>query len=247
MRKQITAAMLMLLVTPAFAWAARSTFNYGDLKSSAGKIEMSFAGARISKIAWIGAARVELIKEGVVLTADNVTVYPAQTPPAKPGAKPTAAQDFRPERIVLKGAKSQIVAEQKGFLLTGKEITIVLPKETGAGEFIETASAKGGVTFSQSKTDLKANGKADSLDLSEKGNRVVLTGGAAVDWTTVTYTTTPAGQKTPQQYTGNLAGDKITMTGLLAPPGQEANPLIFVESREPTSELIISPTTGNSR
>lgn len=237
MRKLAILIFVPAILAVSAAASALSTLNIeGFVKSSAVKWEWDEAANRI---VFSGSARVTLIREKVDFTADEITIYLSQ-PASNAKKAPLPAAVGGVDRVVLKGRSSKATSAEAGFLLTADKITIDLPKEKG-GNLLESALAEGNVTFGQSKGDFKANGKARRLEMLDKGDKAVLTGGVTVDYAMVTYATTPTGEKTPQQYTGDLAGDKVTITGLVAAPGQQPNPRIVVESVEPTSELSVSP------
>lgn len=116
---------------------------------------------------------------------------------------------LQPERILLHGGSPSITAEEQGMKLEAADIEIVAPKTKGITG-IDSASAKGNVRLTQENGDKKANASADSLMISESGDKAVLTGKVYVDG------------RNPQRHITLTASD-ATITGLKKQPGSPFN------------------------
>lgn len=235
-KMRVYLAAIVLLSTFASAdLAAISTLNIdGVIKSSAAKIDIGN-----ERIIFLGSANVDLLAQGSRLEAAEVTVFLAPS-------KDKTAQ-FKPERVALKGGAPKVVSDQKGFSIAANSILIELAEDKSAAP-VKSASAEGNVEFTQSSPGFNAVGKANRMEISNNGDRTVLTGSVLITWTNqVTPKPTPGETPpAPQTYNGSLSGDKATITGLMAPPGQQANPRIVVESEDALSEMRVSPRTTDS-
>lgn len=238
MRKELTAVLVCaMLAIPLAATAKLQTWDMSGLFKSTATRHIDI-DLKAGKIVWTGSARVELVQQGVSLDAEEVTVYITNTP--KPNAK--TAQQYAVERILLKGAGAKVVSKLKGFSLSANDISITMPEDSKAPA-IKSALAEGKVVFFQSSPGFSANGKSDRMEVLENGDKAVLTGSVTLDWTNQVVAGPSVGGApvAPAVYTGNLAGDKATITGLTAKPGEQVNPHIVFESEESLSELNVTP------
>jgi len=217
MRTFIAAPLICLLAVPA---GAVSTLDIaGVFTSSAETIDSTRERIIFSG----GSPKVKLIKEKTTLEAAEITFYLAKPAEAK-------AQDQRisVERVELRGGKPKVISEKEGFTLDAASISFALSGAEGAGAF-RFASARGNVNFIQSQGENSSDATAEALELTENGDKAVLTGGVVVNWKSATYS-------------GTLTGDKATITGLLPKGGQPANPRIVVESeKEGSSHFTAQP------
>jgi lipopolysaccharide export system protein LptA len=141
---------------------------------------------------------------------------------------------FEVDRILLYGGSPSVVSEEQGIALEAADIAIVAPKAKGATG-IESASAKGGVRLIQSKGENTVNASSDSLEVSDAGDKAVLTGKVLVD-----------ARNAARHIT--LAGAVATVTGLRSQAGQPSDVHLIAEGGAAPAQLdvegVLSATAG---
>jgi lipopolysaccharide export system protein LptA len=185
----------------------------GTLTATAGKLDLTEQRVFLTG----GSPKVDWIEQKTALEAAEITVLLAK---AEPEAKSNARTV---ERVVLHGGSPKISSEKQGLTLEASDIAIVPAKVKGQGP-IESASATGDAHLVQSQGANRSDTKAQSIEISDNGDKVILTGVVAMN---VNY----------PQYQGLITGDAVTATGLRSAPGSVPGRHIVAESNAPGNAL----------
>lgn len=224
MRALIFIAILsVLLSNSALGQPSKTAPSPGSFKASGyTRIEIAEDRTIISG----GSPEVKWTKDNATTTlkAAEIVIHAA-----KPQAGKKTAGSFDVEKIVLTGGNPQVMSEQDGFLLEAeKSITINIEKGA-AGGFLQSATTVGRAHIRQVQIEDNSivDAMGDNLEITEGGDKAVLTGNAVINSESAAYG-------------GTISGEIATITGLRKKDALPAKPRIVMESPNQQSTLTVN-------